>query len=80
MEVEAEVSLYPLGEKEFRREAELFVEVLREHGSHVEVGDMSYLVEGESDVVFDALRAGYEYTASRGGCVLVVKACNACSL
>jgi len=80
MEVEAEASLYPLGQKDFRREAEAFVDVLRKHECNVEVGDMSCLIEGESEPVFAALRAGYEHAASQGGCVLVVKACNVCPL
>jgi uncharacterized protein YqgV (UPF0045/DUF77 family) len=78
MEVEAEVSLYPLGQTELAPGVKAFIEALREHGCRVEVGDMSSLVTGESEQVFDALRQGYERAASQGGCVLVVKACNVC--
>jgi uncharacterized protein YqgV (UPF0045/DUF77 family) len=80
MEVEAEVSLYPLGRKHLGPSANAFVETLRENGCRLKVGDMSSLVAGDSQQVFDALRRGYEEAASQGGCVLIVKACNACAV
>ena len=78
MEVEAEVSLYPLGQKELSPGVKVFVETLGEHGCQVEVRDMSSLVSSHSEQVFDALRQGYDRAASEGGCLLVVKACNIC--
>jgi len=80
MDVEAEVSLYPLGQKELAPGVNAFVEVLRTHGCQVKVGDMSSLVTGESEQVFGALRRAYDGAASQGGCVLIVKACNACAV
>ncbi|MFW5915560.1 MAG: YkoF family thiamine/hydroxymethylpyrimidine-binding protein [Planctomycetota bacterium] len=78
MEVEAEVSLYPLGEQHLSRAIESFVNVLEEHDCEAEVGPMSSLVHGESFNVFKALRVGYERACEDGGCVLIVKASNAC--
>lgn len=78
MEVEAEVSLYPLGQKELEPGVKAFIKALREHGCQVEVGDMSSIVAGESQTVFEALRLAYDSAASEGGCVLIVKACNVC--
>lgn len=78
MEVEAEVSLYPLGKRHLSRPIESFVRVLEEHGCEAEVGPMSTILKGDSVNVFEALRAGYEHACEEGGCVLIVKASNAC--
>lgn len=78
MEVEAEVSLYPLGQKEFAPGVRAFMEALRERDCRVEVEDISSLVSGDSKQVFEALRRAYERAASQGGCALVVKVCNVC--
>ena len=78
MEVEAEVSLYPLGQKELGPSVKAFIQTLKEQSCQVEVGSMSSLVSGDSRKVFDALRQGYDRAASEGGCLLVVKACNVC--
>jgi len=78
MEVEAEVSLYPLGEPHLSRPIQAFVKVLEDHGCEAEVGQMSTIVKGESADVFEALRAGYERACEEGGCVLIIKASNVC--
>jgi uncharacterized protein YqgV (UPF0045/DUF77 family) len=78
MKVDAEASLYPLGQKELGAGVKAFIEVLREHGCQAKVGSMSSLITGDSEQVFDALRLGYDRAASDGGCVLIVKACNVC--
>lgn len=78
MDVEAEVSPFPLGQKELAPGVNAFIEALRAHGCPVKVGDMSSLVVGDSEQVFDALRQVYDRVASQGGCVLIVKACNVC--
>jgi len=78
MRVEAEVSLYPLGEQRLSPFIASFVSVLKEHGCEVEVGQMSTLLKGDTTQVFAALKAGYEKAAGRGGCVLIVHASNAC--
>jgi len=80
MRVEAEVSLYPLGEERLSPSINSFVHGLKEHGCEAEVGQMSTLVKGDSAQVFDALRAGYEKAAGHGGCVLIVHVCNACPM
>ncbi len=78
MEVEAEVSVYPLGQKEISRGVKDFIAALREHDCQVEVGGMSTLLSGNSEEVFHALQEGYDRMAAEGGCVLIVKACNVC--
>jgi uncharacterized protein YqgV (UPF0045/DUF77 family) len=80
MKVEMEVSLYPLTEEILEHPVMDFVDVLKTHGCEVDVCPMCSVVKGESEQVFDALRIGYEQAAQKSGCVLIVKACNACPL
>jgi len=56
----------------------VFIEAVREHGCHVEVGSMSSLVTGDSQHMFDALRQAYGRVASASSCVLIVKVRNVC--
>lgn len=80
MKVEMEVSLYPLTEENLEHPVLDFEDMLKSHGCEVEAGSMSLIVTGESAEVFEALRLGYEQTAKKSGCVLIIKACNACPL
>jgi len=80
MEVEMDISLYAMGPTTVVHPVHDFIEVLREHDCKVENTSMSLVVTGESKQVFDALRIGYESAAEKGGCVLIVKACNVCQL
>lgn len=80
MNVEAEVSLYPLAEEHLVHPVHDFVEVLKQHGCEVEIAPMSSIVKGESSAVFEALRIGYEAAAQKSACLLVIKACNVCPL
>ncbi len=80
MKMEMEVSLYPLTEENLKHPVLDFENVLKTHGCEVEVGLMSLIIKGESAQVFEALRIGYEQAARKSGCVLIIKACNACPL
>ncbi len=60
MNIEAEVSLYPLTETHLQHPVHDFDAVLKSHGCTVEMGPMSSIVKGESTAVFEALRIGYE--------------------
>lgn len=76
MLVQAEVSLYPLGEKDLAPPIFTFVRRLEREGLSVEPGPMSTLVAGASADVFAALREAYEETCLTGRRVLVVKLLN----
>ncbi len=78
MEVEAEISLYPLGESHLSHPIQAFLKVLEAHGCEAELGQMSTIVKGESKQVVEALRVGYEQACERGGALLIVKASNVC--
>ncbi len=80
MNVEMEVSLYPLADESLEHPVQDFVDVLEKHGCTIEHTRLSSVVTGESVKVFEALRLGYEEAAQKGGCVLIIKACNVCAV
>lgn len=80
MNVEMEVSLYPLTEETLEHPVRDFVDTLKTHGCEVDVCPLCTVVRGESAQVFEALRLGYEQAARKSGSVLIVKVCNACAL
>jgi uncharacterized protein YqgV (UPF0045/DUF77 family) len=80
MNIELEISLYPLTEEFLEHPVKDFVDGLEERGCTVEHTPMSSIVKGESATVFEALRLGYEEAAQKSGCVLIIKACNVCAL
>ena len=78
MNVQAEVSLYPLRTHEIGNAIARFVECLRRPGVDLEVGPMSSRVWGEPKDLFDALRDAFVLLAEEHQVVLTVKASNAC--
>lgn len=80
MNIEAEISFYPVVQERLVHPVHDFVEVLKKHGCAVEVGPMSSIVKGDSSSVFEALRIGYEEAAHKSACLLMVKVCNVCPL
>ncbi len=78
--IQAEISLYPLGETKLFTRIKGFVESLQRSGLTVEVGRMSTVISGESAAVFKALQDAFESDAARGGTVMTVKVSNACPL
>lgn len=77
MIVQAEVSLYPLGEADPAREIDAFVRRIARSGLTVETGPLSTLVSGESGLVFRALEEAYAANAEGERRVMIVKMKNA---
>ncbi len=78
MKVQAEISLYPLGEEDLLPSIEEFLEVVREEGLEPRMGTMSTTLDGESSVLFQAIARAFEKVAAHHRCVLIVKYSNAC--
>jgi len=76
--ITAQVSLYPLGTGDLSKCIDGFVDVLTGRGLTVRVGSMSSYVEGESDVVFDALKDAFNRVAPRYPVVLNITVSNTC--
>lgn len=78
MNVQAEVSLYPLRTATLTAPVERFLEPLRRSGVRVEIGPMSSRLAGECGDVFRALGEAFEAAARQSDVVATVKVTNAC--
>ena len=78
MNVQAEVSLYPLRTATLAASIECFLERLRRSGVRVDVGAMSSRLAGECGEMFGALGEAFEAAARQGDVVVTVKVTNAC--
>jgi len=76
--ITAQVSLYPLRQTSIEPPIRGFVQVLRQHGLCVRVGEMSTLVWGEEQEIFDAVEAAFRQAAEHGDTVMTVTISNAC--
>ena len=74
----AQVSLYPLRQVSIGPVIRETIRVLRQHGLEPHVGEMSTLVWGKEQVVFDALQDAFHQAAEGGDTVMVVTLSNAC--
>ena len=78
MNIQAELSLYPLRTERLDTAISRFVEQLEAGGLKPEVGAMSTVVRGECHRVFSAVERAFDACGSEGDIVLVFKAGNAC--
>ena len=78
MKVQAEVSLYPLHQNKLTKPIRQFIELLEKNKLKVELGPMSTLVTGESQVVFKNLQKAFEKLAEEYEVVMNAKVSNAC--
>jgi uncharacterized protein YqgV (UPF0045/DUF77 family) len=78
MKVQAEVSLYPLRQSELTKPIQQFIQALENDNLKVELGPMSSLVTGDSQVVFESLRKAFEQLAKEYEVVVNAKISNAC--
>ena len=78
MKVQAEISLYPLRQNELTKPIGQFIELLENNTLKVELGPMSTLVIGDSQVVFENLQKAFERLAEEYEVVMTAKISNAC--
>ena len=78
MKVQAEISLYPLRCSDLTEPIRQFVELLETDKLKVEIGPMSTLVTGDSQVVFENLKKAFERLAEEYKVVMSVKFSNTC--
>ena len=74
----AQVSLYPLRQASIGPAIREAVRVFRQRGLNTRVGEMSTLVWGEEQALFDALQEAFHRAAERGDTVMTVTFSNAC--
>ena len=80
MNVQAEVSLYPLRAKHLSAPIARFCASLAKRGLRAEIGAMSASLSGELGDVFDGLKTAMAEAARDHEVVLVAKVSNACPL
>ena len=78
MNVQAEISLYPLRTDDLGNAIEAFLRELKAAGLMVQPGSMSSIVSGDVNAVFSTMGAAFAATAEEGQVVLVMKVSNAC--
>lgn len=78
MNIQAEISLYPLQTQEIGKTIDGFVGELECAGLTVRKGNMSTLLSGDVDAVFAAVGKAFTTVADGGQVVLILKASNAC--
>ncbi len=78
MNIQAEVSLYPLQSQEIGEAIDRFVNVLERGGLALHKGNMSTTLSGDVDAVFGAVGRVFTTVAEGGQVVLILKASNAC--
>jgi len=78
MNIQAEVSIYPLKTNAVGPVIDEFLEQLKRHGLELETGTMSTRIAGELPEVFHALAEAFALSATSERVVLVLKASNAC--
>jgi len=78
MNVQAEISLYPLRTNELGHAIDQFLGAVKTAGLTVQPGNMSSTVSGDIRTLFSTIRAGFEAVAENDQVVLIMKVSNAC--
>jgi len=78
MNIQAELSLYPLRTKRVGDVISQFAEELRTNGLEPKTGAMSTIVKGEGRLVFAAVERAFEVCGDKADIILIFKASNAC--
>ena len=78
--ISAQVSLYPLRQKEIKTRIRETVHIFRECGLKTRIGEMSTLVWGEEEILFSALQEAFHQAAELGDTVMTITVSNACPL
>lgn len=76
--ISAQVSLYPLRQAHLASGISKLTDALRATGLEVRPGDMSSVVIGDAEQVFDGLKAAFQAAAAIGDVVMVVAYSNGC--
>ena len=80
MKIQAELSLYPLRTRTYEKSIEAFISGLSQSAITVIPGEMSTLITGENDAVFQCVSECYERAAMVEDVILVAKFSNACAV
>ena len=76
MNIQAEVSLYPLGDEEYSERIDAFIETLIDAGLDVNLGTMATSISGDLKEIFTILTEAFEEDAELGPAVMTLKVIN----
>jgi len=76
--ISVQVSLYPLRQPHLGPTISRVLEVFRARGLEVTPGTMSTVIVGDTDAVFDGLKASFQSAAALGDVVMVASVSNCC--
>jgi len=76
--VSIQISIYPLRQAHLGPAIETALQAFRARSLDVRPGTMSTVIAGDSDVVFDALKASFEAAAGLGDIVMIASISNCC--
>ena len=77
--ITAQVSLYPLRQESIGPPIREAVRVFREHGLGTRIGEMSALIWGEEQAIFEVLQETFHQATEHRDVVMTVTLSNACS-
>ena len=78
MKSSAQISVYPLRQEHLGPTIEIVRETLEAHRLQAQVGPMSTIVTGETDILFAALAEAFDKAARAGQVVMTFTVSNAC--
>lgn len=79
-EISAQISLYPLGQKDYSSPVHEVLRVLSERELPYRMGSMSTVIWGDEGEVFAALREAFARVTETGLAVMTITVSNACPL
>ena len=77
-QIMAQVSLYPLGEADLSPAIDAAIRELERHGVEYKTGEMSTVMWGDDEKLFEAIRDAFREAASMGSAVMTITVSNAC--
>jgi len=78
MKLSAQISVYPLRQKELHHAVSAVRDALAARGLEPNVGAMSTVISGDAATVFAGLQDAFEAAAATGDTVLAITISNAC--
>lgn len=78
MDVQAEMSIYPLRTDSLSEPIDEFCEILRKNGLKIKTTSMSTLIRGDSTELFSTCQKAFEQVARKYQIVMNIKISNAC--
>jgi uncharacterized protein YqgV (UPF0045/DUF77 family) len=76
--ISVQISVYPLRQAHLGPATTIALEAFRARSLDVRSGTMSTVISGDSEVVFEALKASFDAVAAVGDVVMVASISNCC--